>query len=153
MTKTTKIVLGVFGGLFILAVIVISAGAYMVMSAFRTQQVSPTEAGAAFTEARARFPGVTPAFSFDGSGRPEIVRQPPSTPASVKPSTVHILVFDEDEGRIARINLPISLLKMTNAPIEFEDVELKIEDVERYGSTVLLDGDSPEGDPILIWTD
>ena len=153
MTKTTKIVLGIVGGLLILVVVVISAGAYMVMSAFQTQEVSTQEAETAFTEVRAKFAGVTPAFSFDGRRRPEVLREPPSAAPSVKPSTVHILVFEQSAGRIARINLPLSLLRLSNEPIEFENVELKIEDVERYGPTVLLDGDRPDGDPLLIWTD
>lgn len=152
MTRTAKIVLGVAGGFVILIVVIMAAGAYMVMSAFQTQETSQQEAAAAFTEMRAKFPGVTPAFAFQG-GRPEIARQPPAAAAAKPPSTVHVLFFDQREQRLMRVNLPLSLLKLGNSPIRVNDVELQIEDVERYGSTVLLDGDTPDGDPVFVWTD
>ncbi len=152
MTKTAKIVLGVVGGFVVLIVVIMAAGAYMVMSAFQTQETNQQEAATAFTEMRAKFPGVTPAFTFD-AGRPEIARQPPTAAAAKPPTTVHVLFFDQDERRLTRVHLPVSLLKLGNSPIRFNDVELQMEDVERYGSTVLLDGDTPDGDPLFVWTD
>lgn len=152
MTRPVKIVLGCAGALAILAIVVMATGFYLVRSAFQAETVSAQQATTAFDEVRRRFPGVTPAFSFT-TGGPELVRQPPATPPAASPSTVHVLVFDTSGGSLARVHIPLALLRITNAPIRFEDVTLKIEDVERYGSTVLIDGDTPDGDPILIWTD
>lgn len=152
MTRTAKIVLGVVGGFIILIVVIIAAGAYMVMSAFQTQETSQQEAAAAFTEMRAKFQGVTPAFTFE-AGRPDIARQPPTGAATKPPTTVHVLIFDQGESRLTRVHLPLSLLKLGNSPMRFNGVELQVEDVERYGSTVLLDGDTPDGDPLFVWTD
>lgn len=152
MTKTTKIILGIVGGLVLLCLIVVSFGAWMFMSAFRTEEVDQQQATAAFEEIRARFPGVQPAFEMRNN-RLVVSRPPPATAASPPPESVHILAWDPDEGRIARITLPFSLLRLSNDDIEFEGMSLEVEDVERYGRTLLLDGDTPDGEPVLIWTD
>jgi hypothetical protein len=152
MTKTVKIVLGVVGAFVVLVIVVVATGAYMVMSAFDSRETTQDQATATFTEMRAKFSGVTPAFTFGAEG-PEIARQPPTTAPATAPSTVHVLVYDRTEGRLTRVHLPLSLLKLGNSPASFNGVELRIEDIERYGSTVLLDGDTPEGDPLFVWTD
>lgn len=152
MTKVTKIVLGVVGTLCLLFVVTAAGCFYMVRSAFQTEPASAEQAGRAFDEIRARFPGVSPAFGFDDAG-PRLLREPPATAPATLPTRVHILAYDIDEGNLARIHLPMWFLKRTNAPIEFQDVKLRIEDVERYGSTVLLDGDAPDGNKLLIWSD
>ncbi len=152
MTKTGKIILGVAGGLFFLLLIFVSFGVWMVMSAFQTEQVDQVKAAAAFDDVRRQFSGVQPAFEFRDS-RPAMLRQPPATAASPGPETVRVLVWDPDENQMSRVSLPFRLLRLSNDPIEFDGVELDIEDVERYGRTLLLDGDTPEGDRILIWTE
>lgn len=152
MTKTVKIVLGVLGGFFLLVIVVGATGCYMVMSAFDSQESSEQEAVAAFTEMRAKFPGVKPALTFGPEG-PGVARTPPETAAPTAPSTVHVLFFDRTERRLTRVHLPLGLLKLTNSPFEFNNVEMDISDIERYGSTVLLDGDTPDGDPLFVWTD
>jgi hypothetical protein len=152
MTKTTKIVLGIAGGFVLLCLIVVSFGVWMFMSAFQTEDVDQQQATAAFDEARAKFAGIEPAFEMRNN-RPVIVREPPLTAASPAPQSVHILAWEPDEGRIARITLPFSVLRWGNDDIEFEGVSLAVEDVERYGRTLLFDGDSPDGDHVLVWTD
>ena len=152
MTKTVKIVLGVLGGFVLLVIVVGATGCYMVMSAFQSQETTEQEAVAAFTEMRAKFPDVKPALTFGPEG-PGVARTPPATAAAKPPSTVHVLYFDKGEGRLTRVHLPLALLKLTNSPFEFNNVEMDIADIERYGSTVLLDGDTPDGDPLFVWTD
>jgi hypothetical protein len=153
MTRTTKIVLSVVGVFVVLCLITVSFLVYMAMSAFRTEEVDQAQARTAFEEVRGKFPGVMPAFELRNGEEPAIVRQPPATAASPEPTSVHILAWDPDEGQLSRITLPFSLLRLSNDPIEFEGVSLEIEDVQRYGRTLLLDGDSKDGDRILIWTD
>jgi hypothetical protein len=152
MTKTGKIILGVAGGLFFLLLIFVSFGVWMVRSAFQSEQVDQVKATAAFDDVRRQFSGVQPAFEFRDN-RPAVLRQPPATTTSPGPETVRILVWDPDEARMSRVALPFRLLRLSNDPIDFDGVELNIEDVERYGRTLLLDGDTPEGDHILIWTE
>jgi hypothetical protein len=152
MTKTAKIILGIVGGLFLLCLIVVSFGVWMFMSAIQTEEVDQQQATAAFDEARARFAGIEPAFEMRDN-RPVIARQPPLTATSPPPQSVHILTWEPDEGRIARIRLPFSVLRWGDDDIEFDGVSLAVEDVERYGRTLLFDGDSPDGDRVLVWTD
>ena len=152
MTKAGKIILGIAGVLFFLLLIVVSFGVWMVRSAFQSEAVNQTSAAAAFEDVRRQFAGIEPAFAFRDD-RPAVLREPPAAAAAPRPETVRILVWDPDEHRMSRIALPFSLLRLSNDPIAFDGVELEVEDVERYGRTLLLDGDTPEGDRILVWTD
>jgi hypothetical protein len=152
MTKTAKIIIGVVGGLFFLGVVVVSFGVWMFMSAFQSEQVDQTQATTAFDEVRGRFAGVQPAFEIR-TGQPAVLRPPPATPVTPQPEAVRILVWDPDDGRISRVRLPFSLLRLSDDPIEFQGMELKVEDVQRYGRTLLLDGDTPDGSHIVVWTD
>ncbi len=152
MTKAGKIILGVAGVLFFLLLIFVSFGVWMVRSAIQSEEADQTRASAAFDDVRRQFAGVEPAFAFRDD-RPSVLREPPATAAAPPPETVRILVWDPDESRMSRIALPFSLLRLSNDPIGFNGVDLDFKDVERYGRTLLLDGDTPEGDRILIWTD
>lgn len=153
MTKTGKIVLGCAGALFVVVVVVIAAGVFMVRAAFQTEEITAQQAEVAFDEVRARFKGVTPAFALEAGKGPQLNREPPTTTPAQAPSTVRVLVFDEQSRRLVRVNLPLAIIRMTSGPIRFNEIELKVEDVEQYGPTLLLDQDSPEGDPLLVWTD
>jgi hypothetical protein len=152
MTKAGKIILGVAGVLFFLLLILVSFGVWMIRSAFQSEEVDQVKASAAFDDVRRQFAGVEPAFEFRDD-RPSVRREPPAAAAAPPPQTVRILVWDPDESRMSRIALPFSLLRLSNDRIEFDGVELEVTDVERYGRTLLLDGDTPEGDRILVWTD
>jgi hypothetical protein len=152
MTKTVKIVLGVVGGLVLLGVIVISFGVWMFMSAFQSETVDQAQATAAFDEVRARFAGVQPAFEIRNN-RPVVLRPPPATPEKPEPESVRILIWEPGEGKVSRIRLPFSLLRLSDDDIGIQGVSLRPEDVQRYGRTLLLAGDSPDGDHVLIWTD
>lgn len=124
----------------------------MFRSAVRTEEVTPAQAEAAMSEVRQRFPGATPIFAMRGD-RPVVNIAPPATPAGPAPQTVRILAWDVREGQLSRINLPFSLLRLGNDPIEFEGMALAIEDVERYGRALLLDDDTFDGKHVLIWSD
>jgi IS30 family transposase len=89
MTKTAKIVLGVLGGFVLLVIVVGATGCYLVMSAFQSQETSQQEADAAFTEMRAKFPGVAPALTFGPEG-PGVARTPPATATAKPPATEHL---------------------------------------------------------------
>lgn len=153
MTKTGKIVLGCAGALFVVVVVVVATGVYMVRAAFQTQETTAQQAEVAFNEVRARFKGVTPAFTLEIGKGPQLNREPPTTAPAQAPSAVRGLVFDLQSRRLVRVNLPLAFIRMTSGPIRFNDIELRVEDIERYGPTLLLDQDSPEGDPLLVWTD
>jgi hypothetical protein len=152
MTKTGKIVLGVAGGLFFLCVIVVSFGVWMFMSAFQTEAVDQAKATSAFDEVRRQFAGVPPAFEMFEQ-RAKVLRPPPATPAGPPPKNVRILVWNPHEGSMSRISVPFSLLKLSDDPVEFDNIALEVGDVERYGRTLLLDGDTRDGHHVLAWTD
>ncbi|MCA1584816.1 MAG: hypothetical protein LC791_08610 [Acidobacteria bacterium] len=76
------------------------------------------------------------------------------------PDTLHVLAWDPDEERLARISLPFWLLRMKSTPIELaayasglddEGVELSAEDIEKYGPGIVLDHTTSSGERVLFW--
>jgi hypothetical protein len=152
MNKTTKrVLLWSIGGLTLLMVVAISFLAYMAMSLFESTKVDQQGATAAFEDVRKKF-AEGPAFIIEDM-RATKRREPPSTRPQAA-TNLHILSWNADEGEIARIRLPFSLLRLGgDKKMDIEGVNLNWSDVERYGSTLLLDADTPDGDHVVLWTE
>ena len=152
MNKTAKRILRWgLGGFTLLMIGGISFVAWMAMAMFESTPVDQQGATAAFEEVRKKF-AEGPAFTLDDRG-PAKRREPPgSQPAT--PKNLHILSWNPEEGKIARITLPFSLLRLGgDKQIEIERVNLNWSDIERYGSTLLLDTATPDGDHVVLWTE
>ena len=86
-------------------------------------------------------------------------RQP--APNAKSPDELHVMAFDPDDGRIVRVNIPFWLLrmKMRGTTIDFngnrmdlEDLRLTVEDLERFGPTLIVDHRSTSGERVLVWS-
>ena len=94
-------------------------------------------------------------------GRPHYTGQrAQSSSSTAKLETLHILVWDSEDERLARIAVPFWFLRMKSDPIEFsayasgmddEGVDLRPEDIEKYGPGIILDTTSPDGERVLLW--
>ena len=71
------------------------------------------------------------------------------------------MAFDPDEGHIVRVTIPFWLLrmKMRGAAIDLngnrfdlEDMKLTVEDLERFGPTLIVDHRSTSGERVLVWS-
>jgi hypothetical protein len=74
--------------------------------------------------------------------------------------TLHVLAWDPDEGKLAKVSLPFWFLRLKSTPIELsayasgfddEGVSLRAEDIEKYGPGVILDYSTPSGERVLLW--
>jgi hypothetical protein len=71
------------------------------------------------------------------------------------------MAFDPDDGRIVRVNVPFWLvrMKMSGATIDLngkhmnlEDLRLSVEDLERFGPTLIVDHRNTTGERVLVWS-
>ena len=170
MTRTKKVILGVAAALVIVVIGGLSIVVWWASSLHQSEQADETRANAAFAEIRARFPGIEPAFEIR-ERRLVTIRQA-ATVTSPTPVAVHILVWQPRERTLSRVTVPLWMSKIATEPLPLEELtgvgeqglgailqaqrrgnelNIRISDLERYGSTLLLDGTTPDGKQILMW--
>lgn len=127
-----------------------------------TRTASPAVAAQGFSQISARFRHQKPLIELDqhglylGSNTDR--QQLPGPP----PETLRVMAFDPDTGRVVRVGIPFWLLrlKLKGSSIDFggnrvqlEDLKLTVEDLERYGSTLVIDHLAPSGQRVVVWTE
>ena len=145
-------------------VALLSAGYWMLSSLTRVEHADATRARAVLLELRARFDGVPPAFEIR-DGRAAMVRQPPVRQAS-QATSMYAIAWRPAAGTLSRATFPLWALGVTTEPIPLDrfvaqletdlrvdGLELRVRDIQRYGRTLLLDGVTPEGDEVLLWSE
>lgn len=165
MAKPRRWVVVVFG--VFIVVVFVGIGAIIGITAWFQQNLEvrtldSTEAETEFETVRKRFAGRAPLMELR-NGRPAYTAERASMPvSSAKLQTLHILAFEPDKRHLARISLPFWLLRMKSDPIRFgsyasglddEGVELRPEDVEKYGPGVIIDTVTPNGERVLLWAE
>lgn len=150
-------VLGVLG-----VIAMAGVGIYFFSQHIDTRAVSPAAAARDFEDVRKRFADQKPLIELDERGR--FLRGNPDRPipASAKPpDNLYVLAFDPDDGRIVRVSIPFWLLRMkaggttidfNGNSMDLEDLKLTVEDLERYGSTLIVDHREQSGDRVLVWS-
>jgi hypothetical protein len=77
-------------------------------------------------------------------------------------AALHVLAWDGDDQRLARIGVPFWFLRLKSGPIRFSayasgfddrGVALRPEDIDRYGPGIVLDATIPEGGRVLLWAE
>jgi type II secretory pathway pseudopilin PulG len=147
----------------ILCVIAVAGvGLYFFSQHVQTHAASSTNAAREFEQIEARFKGQKPLIELDDRGhylRANTDRNPPPNPKA--PDALNVLAFDPDDGRIVKISIPFWLLrmKMRGTTIDFngrkmdlEDLKLTVEDLERFGPTLIVDHKQTTGERVLVWS-
>ena len=127
-------------------------------------QVDTRSAGDAeqeFSAVRKEF-GARPPLLEMRDGRPEYTAEhgKPAPASAAKLETLHVLAWDPEHERLARFSVPFWLLRMKSEPFRFsayasgldDRVNLKPEDIEKYGSGIILDTETRSGERVLLWT-
>ena len=137
-------------------------GFYFVSQHFETKHASAVSAAQEFDLVKAAFPGQKPLVELDSRG--EFLRANTDRPVPARtrsPEKLYLLAFDPDEGRIVRFNLPFWVLRMKagNTTIDLngnrmdlEDLRLSVEDLERFGPTLIVDHKGADGARVLVWS-
>jgi hypothetical protein len=166
MSGKVKTWVWVVVGLFVVGVLCVIAmagvGFYFFTRHIETRTASPALADRDFAQVTARFSGQKPLIELDRKGhylRSNTDRKAP--PGTAPPDSVHVMAFDPDDGRVVTLTIPFWLLrlKMRGATIDLngrsmdlEDLRLTVEDLERFGPTLIVDFTSPDGERVLVWS-
>ena len=139
-----------------------AAGIYYFTQNIEARKASPTVAASEFDAVRARFRGQKPLIELDERGRflrSNVDRPSPDNPARVE--KLHVLAFDPDDEGLVKVTVPFWLLrmKMGNSRVDFggsrvdlEDLKLTVQQLERFGPTLILDQTNSGGDRVLVWS-
>ena len=167
MTKKAQtILLAVIGIVAIVVITVVGVGVWAVRSMVINADMDPATATKAMDDVRARFGQVKPVFDVQPSGV-TMSRVPPDTRPPGELKTLHILRWDVHEERLTRVDLPFWMIRMRNSSFDVmsdgtvspggaglrTSTKIRVEDVERFGSTLLVDGDLPDGGHLVIWSE
>jgi len=155
------ILMTVIGVLVFLSVVGLSLGAWFFASVFERDTADEPAAVASFDEIRQRFANVDPVFGITGDEQAEVRRAPPPTVPGPRLERLQVLSWDPDDMGLARVTLPFWLLRLKTGPldvsgkmmIDHHHVDVTVEQIERYGPTLLVDHQGRGGDRLLVWTE
>lgn len=161
-TSWAVIIVGISAFLLIVGVVLAGVVGYVIYQQFAFQAKPATEMSAdeEFEQIVAKFDGQQP-YLVIKDGKPVVSKEPAAAPG--KPvETLHIIVWDPDERKVVKLNMPFWLLRMTKGqPIrisphddsDWQGVKLKItaEDLERRGPGLILDHREASGQRVLVW--
>ena len=113
-----------------------------------------------FERARTTLPVGAPLLTLDADGTGEIQVATVGHGDTV-PETLHVMAWEEDEGRILTVHLPFWLLRFADdGRIELDTargdpftIELTIHDLERHGPGLILDHERHGRERVLVWTE
>jgi hypothetical protein len=147
----------------VLGVVAIAGtGYYFFTKHFDTKVTSPATASLEFEQVKAQFVGQKPLIELDERGH--FLRANPDRPASAtmrRPEQLYVLAFDPDDERIVKVTIPFWLLRLKSrrgtidfngGRLELEDLKLTVEDLERFGPTLIVDHKATGGERVLVWS-
>jgi hypothetical protein len=156
------IVVGIVAVGILCVIAMAGAGMYFVAKNIQTRTVSSDTAAAEFDTIRKRFSNQKALIELDERGN--FLRSNTDRPApanAAPPEKLYVLAFDPDDGGLVRMSIPFWLLRMKShgATIDFsgnemdlEDLKLTVEDLERFGPSLILDQKNEGGDRVLVWS-
>lgn len=136
-------------------------GYYFFTKHFDTKVTTPASASVEFEHVKAQFSGQKPLIELDERGR--FLRANPDRPGRSdvrRPDQLFVLAFDPDDERIVKVTIPFWLLRLKSrgtidfngGQLELEDLKLTVEDLERFGPTLIVDHKSSGGERVLVWS-
>jgi len=162
------VILGVFGTLFMLCVMLVGGAVYMFRTHVHNERLETATAEREFEEQRARFKGQQPLVEFEGDDSNNdnaIVHRPAAGAARVKINTMRVLIYDLRQSHLIHVDIPGWFLRMMpesrygsgfssgfQGEEQFARHRITIEDLERHGLGLVVDGHNPNT-RILIWSE
>ena len=148
------VVLGILG-----VIAMAAAGLWFVKSHVNIQSTTPAMASADFQTVRARFANQKPLIELDERGNFLHANTDRPTGAQ-RPQTLTILAFDSHDEKVVRVELPFWLLRLKPSArvdvgggnVDLAKLRLTVEDLERFGPTLILDQKDSDGSRVLIWS-
>jgi hypothetical protein len=146
----------------ILAVALAGSAAYFFSRHIRAEFVSPASAEAQFDSMRAQFAGQVPLIELRDEGEPPVVHRP-ETASTARIDVVRVLAYNQDSGKLVNVSLPLWLLRMmpVHQLVSLDDrvnfdsgrVHITLEDLERHGPGLIIDGHDRDDTRVLVWAE
>lgn len=158
---TARTLLIIVGVLILLAVVGLGSAVWLFMRTVNVGQADVASAQRNFDEIRQRFGGVTPLLDIRDE-EAVITREPPSVTTGDRLTTLRVMAWDDRDEKFTRIDLPFWLLRLKKGPINIGShdeifgrrrLALTVEQLERYGPTLVLDVEPRRGGHVLVWTE
>jgi hypothetical protein len=146
------IALGILG-----IVAMAAAGLWFVRSHVEVKQTTSAAAASDFESVLGRFSAQKPLIELDDRG--DFVHANTDRPAgTARPEAV--MVFDPEEEKVIRMELPMWLLRlkpdrtfnMNGNHVDMAKLHLTVEDLDRYGPTLILNHQDQKGAHVVVWT-
>ncbi len=150
------IAIAIFIVIGLAAIALVGGSAYWVSRHVNTEFTSTESAEAEFTRERARFAGQQPMVEISGGEDTPTIRKisTPEAAERVELQTVHARVFVADESKIVRVDIPFWLVRLGMGMSFMPQGEyIKVEDLERHGPGLIVNGKGDDGHQILVWVD
>ena len=156
------VIVGILAVCFVGVVAMAGAGFYFFSQHFNTKVVSKASAGQEFDGIRQQFVGQKALIELDEHGR--FLRantDRTASPGAKTPDQLYVLAYDPDDQRVVKVAIPFWLLrfKKHGATVDFnggrldlEDLKLTVEDLERFGPTLIVDHHEASGERVLVWS-
>jgi hypothetical protein len=147
-----------FGILCVIAMA--AAGLWFVRSHVDIRPASTASVTDEFQTIRARFADQKPLIELDERGN--VFHANTDRPTSTQHvQSLNIMAFDPDDEKVVKMDLPFWLLRLKMRGTHFDvggnnidlaKLRLTVEDLERYGPTLILDHKDSGGSRVLIWS-
>lgn len=148
-------------GVGILGIVVLAGvGLWFVRSHFHVQETTVAAASSDFSAIRTRFSAQKPLIELDEHG--EFIRANTDRPASNVPlQSLNIMAFNPTEGKVVRIDVPWWAVRLKSGgqrisldggDVDLARLRLTVEDLERFGPTLILDHEDRRGVRVLVWS-
>ena len=150
------VTLGVLGVIALAA-----AGLWFVRAHVNVHTTTVAAATSDFQTIRNRFANQKPLIELDDRGN--FVHANTDRPnGTVRPESMNIMVFDPHDEHAIRIDIPFWLLRLKSSGslvhvgragnIDLQQLRLTVEDLERFGPTLVVDHRDMNGSEVLVWT-
>jgi hypothetical protein len=151
------VVVGVLG-----IVAMAGVGLYFFSQHIDTHAATPASAARDFEEVRARFREQKPLIELDDRGQFLRANTDRTAPPNTKsPQYLYIQAFDSGDERVVKMSIPFWLLRLKAGDttidlngnrMDLEDLKLTVQDLERFGPTLIVDHKDRDGDRVLVWS-
>jgi hypothetical protein len=163
MRKPRNWVIVLFG--VVVLIVFVGIGAVIGVTAWfqqnlRVEDSTASEAQSAFDEVRQRYSGRQPLLELR-DGRPAYANgKPDESRPRTQLETLHVIAWDPDDERLTNVAIPFWILRLKTGPIQFSSyasglddrgVDLRPEEIERYGAGIILDTTTRSGERVLLW--
>lgn len=155
------VVVGVFVTGVLGLVAMAAAGFWFAKTHIDIRSTSPATVATEFDRVKDRFASQQPLIELDDHGH--FLRAHTDRPAGDKrPQTLYVMAFDPDDGRVVKVNVPFWLLRLKmrgthinigRDNLDLQDLNLTVEDLERFGPTLILDHQERDGSRVLVWSE